>query len=109
MRLITPAGRLASGGVLLLPFASKHPVHLSLSERFSGGPIGSGLETAMRRLFSNFGFTISVFLAVAITAVFAFIFEVSLQIIVSMLVIGLFTAIVEYVMRSRQQPHKANP
>ncbi len=58
----------------------------------------------MRALLENFGFALSVFFAVAITAVFAFVFVASSQVVVSMLLIGLFTAIAEYVMRSRQQP-----
>jgi hypothetical protein len=58
----------------------------------------------MRAIFSNLGFTISVFLAVAVTAGFAFAFDATQEIVVSMLAVGLFTAIAEYVMRSRQQP-----
>jgi hypothetical protein len=45
-----------------------------------------------------------VFLAVAITAAFAFIFDAPLQLVGSMLVMGLFTAVAEYRMRSRQEP-----
>jgi len=55
-------------------------------------------------LFSDLGFTISVLLAVAITAFFAFVFEVTLQLVVSMLFVGVFTAIAEYVMRSGRRP-----
>jgi hypothetical protein len=58
----------------------------------------------VRALFSNFDFTICVFVAVAITAAFAFVLEAPLEIAVSMLVLGLFTAIAEHVMRSRQRP-----
>jgi len=58
----------------------------------------------VRALFADFGFTVSVFLAVAITAAFAFVFDVPLQLVISMLAMGLFTAIAEYRMRSRQQP-----
>jgi uncharacterized membrane protein len=57
----------------------------------------------VRSLFSNQGFVISVFLAVAITAVFAFVFEAAFEVVVSMLVVGVFTAIAEYVTRSRRQ------
>ncbi len=57
----------------------------------------------MRTLLSNSGFTISVFVAVAITVFFAFVFEASFEVVVSMLVIGIVTAIAEYVIRSRQQ------
>jgi hypothetical protein len=62
------------------------------------------VEVLVRELFADFGFTISIFLAVTITAGFAFILEAPLQLVVSMLVMGTVTAILEYVMRSRQQP-----
>ena len=62
------------------------------------------MEVLVRELFANSGFVISVLLAVAITVGFAFFFEASFQIVVSMLVLGLFTAIAEYVMRARRQP-----
>jgi len=55
----------------------------------------------VRALIGNVGFTISVLCAVAVTAAFAFVFDASFQIVVSMLVLGLFTAIAEYVVRSR--------
>jgi hypothetical protein len=58
----------------------------------------------VQSLFSDLGFTISVLLAVAITAFFAFVFEVTLQLVVSMLFVGVFTAIAEYVMRSGRRP-----
>ena len=61
-------------------------------------------EVVVRELFVSSGFAISVFLAVAVTAGFAFIFEASLEIVVSMLVMGVATAIAEYVMLARQQP-----
>jgi hypothetical protein len=62
------------------------------------------VEVLVRELFTDFGFTISIFLAVAITAGFAFILEAPLQLVLSMLVMGPVTAILEYVMRSQQQP-----
>ena len=58
----------------------------------------------MRAIFANSVFAISVFLAVATTVGFAFAFDATQEIVASMLVIGLFTAIAEYVIRSRQQP-----
>jgi hypothetical protein len=61
-------------------------------------------EVLVRELLADFGFTISIFLAVAITAGFAFILEAPLQLVLSMLVMGRVTANLEYVMRSRQQP-----
>ena len=56
-------------------------------------------------MFSNLGFTISVFVTVAIAVGFAFVFGAEEEVVASMLVLGLVTAIVEYVMRSRQQVH----
>jgi membrane protein implicated in regulation of membrane protease activity len=67
------------------------------------------LEALVRDLLADFGLTTSVFLAVAITAAFAFIFDAPLQLVGSMLVMGLFTAVAEYRMRSRQQPPEARP
>jgi len=62
------------------------------------------LEVLVRGLFADFGFTISVFFAVAITAAFAILFEAPSQLVLSMLAMGVLTALVEYRMRSRQQP-----
>jgi hypothetical protein len=59
----------------------------------------------VRAMFSNLGFTISVFVTVAIAVGFAFVFGAEEEVVASMLVLGLVTAIVEYVMRSRQQVH----
>ena len=44
-------------------------------------------------LISNLGFTTSVFLAVAITAVFAVVFETTFEMVVSMLVVGVLTSL----------------
>jgi hypothetical protein len=53
----------------------------------------------LRELLSNPGFTMSAFAAVAMTAVFAFVFEASFEVVVSMLVLGTFTATAEHVLR----------
>jgi hypothetical protein len=68
------------------------------------------LEVLVRSPFADFGFTISAFLAVAITAAFAFalVFDAPSQVTVSMPVMGLLTAIAEYGMRSRHQPSSIN-
>jgi hypothetical protein len=58
----------------------------------------------VRALFSNLLFTISVSLAAAVTVAFAFHFEASLELVVSMIAAGSSTALAEYVVRSRQQP-----
>ncbi len=93
---------LGVGGSNIPSFPSKHPMangqHLN-----SAGPgcyVRVCLEVLVRGVFADFGFTISVFLAVAITAAFAFVFDAPLQLVVSMLVMGLFTEIAEHRMRS---------
>jgi len=57
----------------------------------------------LRALLTNHGFTISVFVAVAITAMFAFVFDVSQEFVVTLLVLGILTAVAEYVFRSRSE------
>ena len=53
----------------------------------------------MREPLANHGFTISVFFAVAITATFAFVFGASQELVATLLVLGLLTALAEYVLR----------
>ena len=57
----------------------------------------------MRALLTNHGFTISVFVAVAITAMFAFVFEAAPELVAALLVLGGLTAAAEYVMRSSSE------
>ena len=57
----------------------------------------------MRALLTNHGFTISAFVAVAITAMFAFVFDVSQELVATLLVLGILTAVAEYVFRSRSE------
>jgi hypothetical protein len=54
---------------------------------------------------ANHGFTISVFFSVAITAMFAFVFEASQELVATLLVLGSVTALAEYVFRSSSE-HK---
>ena len=54
----------------------------------------------MRALLTSHGFTISVFVAVAITATFAFVLEPSQEIVATLLVLGILTAAAEHVLRS---------
>jgi hypothetical protein len=54
----------------------------------------------VRALLTNHGFTISVFVAVAITAMYAYVFEASQEIVATLLVLGILTAVVEHVLRS---------
>ena len=87
----------------LLP--SKRPTTGPTPERCRASLLRAGvLEVLVRALFADIGFTISVLVAVAITCGFAFIFEAPLPLVVSMLVLGLVTAILEQVMRQQQPP-----
>jgi hypothetical protein len=54
----------------------------------------------MRALLTNHGFTISVFVAVAITVMFAFVLEPSQELVETLLVLGILTAAAEHVLRS---------
>ena len=54
----------------------------------------------MRALLINHGFTISVFVAMAITAMFAFVFEASQELVVTLMVLSVLTAGAEYILRS---------
>ena len=56
-------------------------------------------EHCLRALLANHGFTISVFFAVAITAMFAFVFDASQELIATLLILGILTALAEYVFR----------
>jgi putative effector of murein hydrolase len=57
----------------------------------------------LRALLTNHGFTISVFVAVAITAMFALVFEASQELVAALLVLGILTAVAEHVFRSRSE------
>jgi hypothetical protein len=57
-------------------------------------------SVCLRALLTNHGFTISVFAAVAITAMFAFVFEASEELAATLLVLGILTAAAEYAFRS---------
>jgi hypothetical protein len=56
-------------------------------------------ERCLRELLKNHGFTISVFVAVAITAMFAFVFEASQELVATLTILGILTAVAEYVFR----------
>jgi hypothetical protein len=57
----------------------------------------------LRDLLTNHGFTISVFVAVAITAMFAFVLEASPELVARLVVLGILTAVAEHVLRSRSE------
>jgi hypothetical protein len=54
----------------------------------------------MRALLTNHGFTIAVFAAVAVTAMFAFVLEASQELAATLLILGILTAVAEHVIRS---------
>jgi hypothetical protein len=54
----------------------------------------------VRALLTNSGFTISIFVAVAITAMFAYVFGASQEFVATLLVLGILTALAEHVLRS---------
>jgi hypothetical protein len=63
----------------------------------------SSEEHCLRALLANHGFTISVFVAVAITAMFAFVLEASPELVATLVVLGILTAVAEHVLRSRSE------
>jgi hypothetical protein len=54
----------------------------------------------LRAPLTNHGFTISVFFAVVIAAMFALVLEASQELVATLLVLGILTAVAEYVLRS---------
>lgn len=62
----------------------------------------------MRTLLTNHGFTISVLVAVAITTIYALVFEASRELVATLLVLGILTAVAEHVFRSSSE-HKPGP
>lgn len=54
----------------------------------------------MRALLTNYGFIVSVLVAVAMTAIFAFVFHASKELVTGLLALGILTALTEYVFRS---------
>jgi uncharacterized membrane-anchored protein YitT (DUF2179 family) len=59
----------------------------------------------LRALLTNHGFTISAFVVAAITVTFAFLFGASQELVATLLVLGILTAVAEYVFRSSSE-HK---
>jgi membrane-bound metal-dependent hydrolase YbcI (DUF457 family) len=55
----------------------------------------------MRALIADRGFTISILAVVIVTTVFAVVAGATLTLVVAMLVLGLFTAVVEHILHSR--------
>jgi hypothetical protein len=64
---------------------------------------GQVRRRCLRALLTNHGFTISVFIAVAITVMFAYVFEASQELSATLVVLGILTAVAEYILRSRSE------
>jgi len=60
-------------------------------------------SVVLRALLTDHGFTISVFVAVAITAMFAYVFEASQELVATLLALGILTAVAEYVFHSSSE------
>jgi hypothetical protein len=103
MRLMTPTGRLASVGACQAPTTPSSKIAHVAEKAAQAGHAWSSEERCLRRLLTNHGFTISVFVAVAITAMLAFVLEASHELTVTLLVLGILTAVAEYVFRSRSE------
>jgi hypothetical protein len=61
-------------------------------------------ERCLRELPTNHGFTISVFFAVAIAATSTYSFEASRELVATLPVLGILTAMAQYVFRSTSEP-----
>jgi hypothetical protein len=55
----------------------------------------------LRRLIFNMGFTLSVFAAVAVVFFYALVFDAPSDLVITLLWLGVITAIAEFVMHSR--------
>jgi hypothetical protein len=102
MRLMTPTGRLASVGACRVPKTSSSQV-AEAAETAAEADALCFEERWLRALLTNHGFTISVLVAVAITAAFAFIFGASQELVATLLSLGILTAVAEYVLRSWEE------
>jgi hypothetical protein len=97
---MTPTGRLASVGACPVPHDTSSKVARAAKRAAWTGHAWSSEERGLRELLTNHGFTISVFVAVAITAMFAFVFEASQELVATLIVLGIVTAVAEHVLRS---------
>jgi len=60
------------------------------------------MGTVLRALLASHGFT-TVFFAVVITAMFAFVLEASQELVATMLVLSILTPVAEFVLRSSSE------
>jgi hypothetical protein len=104
MRLMTPTGRLASVGACPVPTTPSSKFARAAEKAAWTVHAWSTEELCVRALLTNHGFTISVFVAVAITAMYAYLFEASQELVATLLVLGILTAVAEHVFRSEHKP-----
>jgi hypothetical protein len=97
---MTPTGRLASVGACQVPTIPSSNFTRVAKKAAWAGHAWSNEERCLRALLTNHGFTISVFVAVAITVTFAFLFEAPKEIVATLMVLGILTAVAESVLRS---------
>jgi hypothetical protein len=100
MRLMTPTRRLASVGACRVPHDTSSKFARAAEKAAWTANAWSSEERCLRDLLTNHGFTISVFVAVAITALFAFLFEASQELVATLMILGILTAVAEHVLRS---------
>jgi hypothetical protein len=58
----------------------------------------------VRALLTDHGFTLAVLLAVGVTAIFAFVLDAPPELVATLLVLGIFTAFMESLLRSKSEP-----
>ena len=105
MRLMTPTRRLASVGACRVPHDTSRKFAHAAEKAAWTGHAWSSEERCLRALLTNHGFTISVFVAVAVTTAYAYVFDASEELVVSLLVLGVLTAVAEHVFGSSSE-HK---
>ena len=97
---MTPTGRLASVGACPAPTT---PGSRFVRAVEKAAQACCARRPCLRALLTNHGFTVSVFVAVAITVMFAVVFEASQQISATLLILGILTAVAEHILRSRSE------
>jgi hypothetical protein len=91
---------LASVGACQVPHDTSNKFAHAAEKAAWTGHAWSSEERWLRDLLTSHCFTISVFVAVAITAMFAFVFEASQELVATLMVLGILTAVAEHVLRS---------
>jgi uncharacterized membrane protein len=103
MRLMTPTGRLASVGACPVPTTSSSKIARAAEKAAQTVHAWSTEEPCVRALLTSHGFTISVFVAVAVATTYAYVFDASEELVASLLVLGVLTAVAEHVFGSSSE------